>query len=158
MTNTQHPAEHPTQNPQRCPARRRVLSGIGGAAITVALAACSPGGGAEESAPAEGSSPQGGDAPGSGEVLIATSRVPVGGGVVAGGVVIAQPSTGTFRAYEAACPHQGVVVAPPEDGVIICPAHRSTFSETDGSLISGPSPRGLTEVPVRVFGGNVIRA
>ncbi|WP_329473101.1 Rieske (2Fe-2S) protein [Streptomyces sp. NBC_01723] len=157
MTNAQHPAEHVTHNPQRCLARRRMLSGLG-TAITVALAACSPGGGAEESAPADGSSPQDGDARGEGEVLIATSRVPVGGGVVAGGVVIAQPSTGTFRAYEAACPHQGVMVAPPEDGAIVCPAHRSTFSETDGSLISGPSPRGLTEVPVRVFGGNVIRA
>lgn len=157
MTHTRRPADTAGQTSFPCPARRKVLAGMGGAAVAAVLAACSSGGGGEESAPS-GDNPGGGSGGAGGDVLAATSDVPVGGGVVAGSVVVAQPSDGTFRAYEAACPHQGVLVGPPEDGVITCPAHRSTFSDADGSLIGGPAPQGLTEVPVRVSGGNVVRA
>ncbi|MBW4720951.1 Rieske (2Fe-2S) protein [Saccharothrix obliqua] len=60
------------------------------------------------------------------------------------------------RAFNPACPHQGTVVNPPAAGVITCPTHRSTFDPTSGAVLSGPSPSGLTEVPVRVSGQDVL--
>lgn len=136
-----------------CPNRRALLTGVGAVGLTGALAAC--GGGDDDRA--DGAGDDNAAAAGAGTVLAPTADVPVGGGVVAGGVLVVQPAAGTFKAYDAACPHQGVQVGAPQDGVSTCPAHNSTFAIADGSRLGGPAPRGLTEVPVTVDGANVVR-
>ena len=84
--------------------------------------------------------------------------VPVGGGVVSGPVLVVQPAQGEFKAFDAACPHKGVLVGAPADGIATCPAHKSTFSIKDGARISGPATTGLKEIPVKVENGAVVRA
>jgi nitrite reductase/ring-hydroxylating ferredoxin subunit len=91
-------------------------------------------------------------------VLAATTDVPVGGGIVVAGVLVVQPSSGTFKAFDASCPHRGVLVAAPKDGVSTCPAHHSTFAIADGARTSGPATKGLTEIPVSVKENNVVRS
>jgi nitrite reductase/ring-hydroxylating ferredoxin subunit len=87
--------------------------------------------------------------------------VPVGGGVAIdqGRVVIAQPTGGVFKAYDARCPHQGISVAPPgPDGVMECPGHRARFRASDGSVVQGSANRPLSVMPVKVDGQYVVRA
>jgi nitrite reductase/ring-hydroxylating ferredoxin subunit len=90
--------------------------------------------------------------------LVQVARVPVGGGVKAGNVLVVQPQQGVFRAYDTTCPHAGVAVGAPSGGVITCPAHDSKFKVNDGSRISGPAARGLKQVAVKVQNGFVVRA
>jgi Rieske Fe-S protein len=92
------------------------------------------------------------------EVLAATADVPVGGGVIGGGVVVTQPTEGEFRGFSSTCTHQGCTVASVADGVISCPCHGSRFSAEDGSVENGPATAPLPEVAVSVEGGNVVRA
>ena len=70
-------------------------------------------------------------------------------------VVVTQPKSGDFKAFTAICPHQGCTVDTVSNGKIICPCHRSNFSATDGSVISGPATTGLTTVKVTVDGGSI---
>jgi nitrite reductase/ring-hydroxylating ferredoxin subunit len=42
-------------------------------------------------------------------------------------------------------------------GVVTCPGHFAHYRSADGSLIDGPSPRGLRPVPVQVVNGKVLR-
>lgn len=149
-----------------CPSRRAVLLGLGGAGMASVLAACggeandSAGGGDNPGGPTTPSqnAPQSADPGGGSAALAATADVPVGGGVVVDGILLIQPVAGQFKAYSASCPHQGAVVSPPEGGVITCPAHRSTFKDSDGSRIAGPATKGLTPVPVAVQGSNIVKA
>ncbi|WP_307871319.1 Rieske (2Fe-2S) protein [Micromonospora sp. M61] len=131
-----------------CLSRRGLLTGAGALGAAGLLSACgagdSPTGGPASTAP--------------GTVLARTGDVPVGGGTVAEGVLVVQPEAGTFKAYDATCPHQGVRVGAPRDGVITCPAHNSTFSAGDGARLGGPATKGLTEIPVRVDGTTIVRA
>jgi nitrite reductase/ring-hydroxylating ferredoxin subunit len=93
--------------------------------------------------------------------LVATKEVPVGGGVLAqGSTIVVQPKAGTFKAFNATCPHQGVTVNPPATGadVMECPGHNSEFKAADGSLVRGPATRGLIAVPVKVRNGYVVTA
>ncbi|MCD2195522.1 Rieske (2Fe-2S) protein [Actinomycetospora endophytica] len=90
-------------------------------------------------------------------VSVATSDVPVGGGVVLAGqgAVVAQPVAGTFTAFGTTCPHQGCAVNAVADGTINCPCHGSRFHLADGSVAQGPAERGLTPRAVRVADGRV---
>jgi len=160
-------------------ARRALLLGAGALGIA-ALAGCgddeaappASGGAAAGSAPAA-STPAGnpfdntGAATTPGEqapppgTLIAGKDVPVGGGrVVNNSVVVVQPSKGTFKAYDASCPHQGFTVDAPDtgSGLIKCPQHGSQFKAADGSLSRGPATRGLQPVAVKVQDGYVVQA
>jgi Rieske Fe-S protein len=92
------------------------------------------------------------------EVLAATADVPVGGGVIAGGVVVTQPTEGEFRGFSSTCTHQGCTVSSVADGVINCACHGSRFSAEDGSVENGPATAPLPEVPVSVDGEDVVRA
>jgi Rieske Fe-S protein len=92
------------------------------------------------------------------EVLAATADVPVGGGVIGGGVVVTQATEGEFRGFSSTCTHQGCTVGSVADGVISCPCHGSRFSAEDGSVENGPATAPLPEVPVRVEGEDVVRA
>jgi Rieske Fe-S protein len=87
--------------------------------------------------------------------LTTTDAVPIGGGVVVSGIVVVQPFPGLFKAFDAQCPHLAAIVSPPKDGVITCNVHGSKFVDVDGSLIQGPAPRGLNEIPITVEGNQI---
>ena len=109
----------------------------------------------------------GGSSSGSGgDVLVATDKVPVGGGVVLTDIVVAvtQPTKGQFKAFDAHCTHQGTTLGQPNSqGVMTCPLHGSQFDD-EGKNLVGPNggaagtTANLTEIPVRVQGKNVVRA
>lgn len=85
-----------------------------------------------------------------GTALIATSKVPVGGGVVLTGrkLVVTQPTAGVFHVFSAVCTHRGCTVSDVTDQRIDCPCHGSQFAITDGSVVTGPARRSL---PKRSF-------
>ncbi|MGI5238023.1 Rieske (2Fe-2S) protein [Dactylosporangium sp. CA-139066] len=140
--------EDPAQPSAWCANRRVLLAAFGGAGAAAVLSAC----GSDATAQAPASAPS--SAPAS---LADTAQVPVGGGIVTNGLLIVQPVSGSYKAYDAACPHKGILVAAPQNGIATCPAHASTFSITDGSRISGPTPTGLKEVKIRVDGTKILR-
>jgi nitrite reductase/ring-hydroxylating ferredoxin subunit len=136
-----------------CAGRRALLVGAGAAGL---LAACG-----DDPAPPATSVPQQAAtsaAPEPAASLANTADVPVGGGTVVGDVLLVQPVAGTFKAYDAACPHKGVKVSPPKDGVATCPAHNSTFSIADGARMSGPATSGLKEIAITVDGSRIKQA
>lgn len=154
----------PLRSPLPDPNRRRVLA-VGAVAGAALLAGCGSGGSDGEaggpaaggSSPAESSSGTGG-APGA--ALVATSKVPVGGGVVLdkAKVVVTQPDSGTFEAFSAVCTHMQCLVGRVADGVISCPCHGSEYSAADGSVRQGPATKPLPKVPIKVEGGEVLQA
>lgn len=152
------------------PTRRRVLGlAAGGGAIGL-LAAC--GGGGDTASPGstgstvssgDGDSPGESSAPAesaAGTALVATAKVPVGGGVVLDKekIVVTQPESGTFKAFTAICTHQSCTVAGVKNGVISCPCHGSGYNAADGSVKNGPATRPLREIPVTVEGDEVVTA
>lgn len=92
--------------------------------------------------------------------LVATSEVPVGGGVVLKSeeIVVTQPTAGEFKAFSAICTHQGCLIGSVSDGTITCPCHNSMFSAADGSVSGGPASAPLDAVPVSVSGDQVVKA
>ena len=92
-----------------------------------------------------------------GAAVIATSRVPVGGGVVVSrrNVVVTQPTRGRFRVFSASCTHEGCGVTRVAGGRIGCPCHGSQFSLADGSAVRGPATRPLTTRRFRVKRGKI---
>jgi cytochrome b6-f complex iron-sulfur subunit len=165
--------DHP-QSGQRFVTRRAALIvAAGGTLGFTALAACSDGetgrgGGTgygvppptetDASTATRGSSPTG---PGAEEgELVRLADVPVGGAVSANDrqgapVIVAQPSEGQVVAFSAVCTHRGCTVAP-QDRILRCPCHGSTFDSATGRNTGGPAPRPLAEVAVRVDGGRVV--
>jgi nitrite reductase/ring-hydroxylating ferredoxin subunit len=135
-----------------CAGRRALLAGAGAAGL---LAACG-----DDPAPpvSEATAAATSAAPAPATSLASTAEVPVGGGTVVGDVLLVQPVAGTFKAYNAACPHKGVKVAAPKDGVATCPAHNSTFAIADGARMSGPATTGLKEIAIKVDAGRITQA
>jgi nitrite reductase/ring-hydroxylating ferredoxin subunit len=140
--------------------RRQALCGILALGVLgpAALAACSST--TKEYGSAPGPAKQ---QPKPGGPLAKVADVPVGSGKVVmtpdgKPVVIIQPAPGEFRAYSAACTHQGVTVGDPKGGVATCPQHNSKFDMKDGSVISGPAQSPLPEVSVKVQGDGVVLA
>jgi Rieske Fe-S protein len=88
--------------------------------------------------------------------LTTTDAVPVGGGLVVSGILVVQPTKGTFKAFDARCPHLAAIVKPPKDGVITCPIHGSKFADTDGSLLKGPANRDLKELAIKVDADQIL--
>lgn len=163
-----------TDKPSLCPvARRAVLVGTGGAGLAALLAACGddqPTGGPDAAGspePAESTAEPSEVEPTEentepeppADALVSVDEVPVGGGVLTlGDVLVVQPKKGTFRAFDAHCPHEATIVEPPDSaGVITCTGHYSHFRAEDGSRMDGPAPRGLRQVQVRVTDGYVVR-
>jgi nitrite reductase/ring-hydroxylating ferredoxin subunit len=155
-----------------CPARRAVLLGMGVAGVAL-VAGCGddaepPDAAAKPSTPATSAPaspadagtieplPTGGPPVGA---LLSTKEVPVGGGVLVGDqLIIVQPKAGTFKAFDARCPHQGFTVQAPLAGskVMVCPGHNSEFKAADGSLVRGPATRGLNAVSIKVVNGYIV--
>lgn len=124
---------------------RRTVIAAGGVAAVAVVSGC---GGASTPAAV------------SGQVLASTADVPIGGGVIssAAKIVITQPSEGDIRAFTAVCPHQGCLVADVIDNVIVCPCHASSFSASDGSVISGPAMEPLSPALIAVEGSDIVLA
>jgi menaquinol-cytochrome c reductase iron-sulfur subunit len=60
------------------------------------------------------------------------------------------------HAYSSICPHASCSVTyEASQQRFACPCHQSYF-ERDGALISGPGPRGLDELPLRIEGERVL--
>ena len=87
---------------------------------------------------------------------VAAGSVPVGGGVITGGVVVTQPVAGTFAAFDATCPHLGCAVRVIAAGTINCFCHGSRFRIADGSVAGGPASAPLAGLPV-VLEGDTLR-
>ncbi|WP_235926342.1 Rieske (2Fe-2S) protein [Actinokineospora pegani] len=92
--------------------------------------------------------------------LAAVADIPDGGGKLvdnpAGGQVLLVRTGSEVTAFDPTCPHQGATVEPPENGVITCRRHGSTFTSSDGAVTQGPARTGLKTVAVTVEGGNVL--
>ena len=148
-------------------ARRTLLQGAALTGVAAALAGCGAGEADPSPAPAASEVPTPQDSPqdspskdqGGAEALAAVADIPVAGGlIIAEKVVVTQPEKGTFKAFSAICTHQGCPVDDVTDGVISCPCHGSQYSASDGSVIAGPAPSPLPEVPISVEDGQVVRA
>lgn len=153
--------------------RRHLIGGAAGVGAVPLLVAC----GSDDTATDQPSTPAGdtptpvtpspeeptapsGDGTPAGSGLVATTDVPVGGGVVLGkdDVVVVQPEAGTFLGWSATCTHMGCTVGSVSDGVIQCPCHGSEYSIEDGSVSRGPATKGLSKVALVVKGNEVDKA
>jgi nitrite reductase/ring-hydroxylating ferredoxin subunit len=111
-------------------------------------------------------SPDASSPAGAGGGLVAADEVPVGGGVVITGqqLIVTQPVEGEFKGYTTVCTHQGGDVTSVSDGRMTCSLHGSQFAIKDGANVVGPngseagSVAPLPEIPVRVRGGQVVKA
>ena len=149
--------------------RRAVLTGGGAVCALVLLGACGdaePAGGDAEPAGSE-AEPEGSEAAPASSTganppgfLANVADVPVGGGKLAAGtVLLVQPTTGTIKAWDARCPHQGTILpAPDGSGVITCPSHLTRFKGEDGALIDGLATTGLRPISINIADGRITRA
>ncbi|MCL2535882.1 MAG: Rieske (2Fe-2S) protein [Nocardiaceae bacterium] len=89
--------------------------------------------------------------------LIATSKVPVGGGVIisARRVVVTRPRARRFHVFSAVCTHQGCLVSQVAAGRIDCPCHGSQFSIADGAPVAGPAAAPLARRSFKILNGKI---
>jgi Rieske Fe-S protein len=151
--------------PVTTPSRRTALAAVGAAGLAVALTACSSSddsssdsSGSSDTSSSSGSSTAQGDA--GGTELAKTSDIPEGGGKIfaSQGVVVTQPTAGTYKAFSSKCTHQGCAVSSISNGVIVCPCHKSEFSVTDGSVKKGPATQALPAEQISVSGDSITLA
>lgn len=90
-----------------------------------------------------------------GTLIGSASTVPVGGSATftiptsGDPGIIFQPTTGTFVAFDAVCPHAGCQVGyAVAQNLIVCPCHGSEFAAATGQLLRGPATHGLTTLSV----------
>ncbi|MER5378654.1 Rieske (2Fe-2S) protein [Streptomyces sp. NBC_00647] len=143
-------------HPAPAPARRTVVAAVGAAGLAVALSAC----GADDNASDTVGSDNGAAGNAAGTELAKTSDIPEGGGKVFSdqGVVVTQPTAGTFKAFSSKCTHMGCAVKGIANGVINCPCHHSEFSATDGSVKKGPATSALAAKTITVEGDSIMLA
>ncbi|MET7683720.1 Rieske (2Fe-2S) protein [Streptomyces sp. NPDC005423] len=156
--------------PVPAPSRRTALATVGAAGLAVALTACSSDKGSSDSANSSGangnsgstttsgaSSPATSQADAGGTEIAKTSDIPEGGGKIfaSQGVVVTQPTAGTYKAFSSKCTHAGCAVTGISNGVISCPCHGSEFSATDGSVKKGPATQPLPAASVKVDGDSI---
>jgi nitrite reductase/ring-hydroxylating ferredoxin subunit len=146
----------------------RLGTALGVGAASASLAACGGGasssGGSGDKKSGGGSSDKGSKAASSSDkaAIAAESDVAPGGAVTfkdAGSpAVLVHLKSGDFVAYSAVCTHQGCTVAY-KNGQLACPCHGSVFDPAKGAeVIAGPAPSPLPEIPVKVEGGDVVKA
>ena len=155
-------------HPVPAPGRRTVVAAVGATGLAVALTACGSDNGSSDSSSSNtqaGANASGGDSsasPGSGggTALAKTADIPTGGGKIFKdqGVVVTQPTAGTYKAFSSKCTHQGCAVSEISNGVIICPCHKSEFSVTDGSVKKGPATQPLPAEKITVSGDSITLA
>jgi Rieske Fe-S protein len=93
-----------------------------------------------------------------GNMLASVDKIPAGGGLVIGNVVLTRDAQGDVRGYSATCTHQGCKVDTISNGTIQCPCHGSAFNASTGAVVQGPASRPLAPVPVVVREGSVYTA
>lgn len=108
------------------------------------------------------SSSSGGDAKASGAAIAGESEVAPGSAVTfkdsGSPAVLVHLKNGDFVAYSAVCTHQGCTVEY-QGGQLACPCHGSVFDPAKGAeVVAGPAPSPLPEIPVKVEGGDVVKA
>ncbi len=108
------------------------------------------------------SSSSGGEAKSGGAAIAGESEVAPGSAVAfkdAGNpAVLVHLKNGDFVAYSAVCTHQGCTVAY-KGGQLACPCHGSVYDPANGAkVVAGPAPSPLPEIPVKVEGGEVVKA
>ena len=139
--------------------RRSVLRGLavaaGGGVVGYVVAQASNAADPQPDGAANGYGPSKG---GGAEALAALSDIPADGGLVTGGVVLIRDASGDVHALSATCTHQGCTVSAPQNGVLSCPCHGSTFDASTGDVINGPATRPLPVVSVKVRGDSVFRS
>lgn len=131
---------------------RRALLATGAAgAGALALAACSPGGGA-------GVAPKTNQS--AGQRLDSLDAVPVGQAISVqlpdgSAGILARPTASTAACFSATCTHMGCTVLP-AGTQLQCPCHGSAFNALTGAVINGPAVRPLAQIAVHVAGGDVL--
>ena len=145
--------------------RRSVLRhagvvGAGAVAITVAGGVTSsPAASPTAAKPAAGNSATGaGTAPGAVANAVKKADVPVGGGKIISGLVVTQPSAGTFKAFSSTCTHEGCQVSEVKDNKIRCACHNSYFDAATGAVLSGPARSALPSKNVTDAGDSLTLA
>ena len=152
---------------------RRVVLTVGAVgASSLALAACSKAKSADPAAAA--TTPAGAaatsdsssaattasSAAAGGAALAKLSDIKVGEAIAAKGadgakILISRPTETTVAAFSAICTHMGCTVAP-AGKELDCPCHGSRYNATTGAVLSGPAPRALPAVAVKISGDNVV--
>ncbi|MEU6350744.1 Rieske (2Fe-2S) protein [Streptomyces sp. NPDC047072] len=145
------------------PARRTVVAAVGAAGLAVALTACGSDSDSSDSSTSQADANGGGASASSGSggtALAKTTDIPEGGGTIFKdqGVVVTQPTAGTFKAFSSKCTHQGCAVGSVANGVIVCPCHNSEFSVEDGSVKKGPATQALAAEQITVTGDSITLA
>jgi thiosulfate dehydrogenase [quinone] large subunit len=97
--------------------------------------------------------------------LVALTTLPVGSAhnfITASGdpAVVIRMGNNSVSAFDAICTHQGCQVAyDPALKTLLCPCHGSQYDPlTHATVITGPAPRPLTEIKVKIEGANVVLA
>jgi nitrite reductase/ring-hydroxylating ferredoxin subunit len=121
--------------------RRTALIAVGGSTLALCLG-CS-------------TAPSSAGASGGGAVTIKAAEVPVGSGKIVGQFVVTQPTAGKFEAFGYLCTHQNLPVQEVSNTAIVCGRHGSSYSLTDGSVLTGPATRGLSKATVAVSGDSI---
>ncbi|QQS00670.1 MAG: Rieske (2Fe-2S) protein [Austwickia sp.] len=147
------------------PSRRSVLRAaatvtIAGVAVTV-LGAC----GGQSGAGAGGQVTHQPDLSDSAKAAIAKAvkagEVPVGKSKIFAdaGVIVSQPTAGSYVALSTYCPHAGGHVSEVSSrGFLRCPLHGSEFDPATGEVKVGPSAKGLGVQKIKVDGDKVTSA
>lgn len=163
-------------HPVSAPARRTVMAAVGATGLAVALTAC---GSSDDDASSSvgdtsttsnsdttagsttgGSASASASAAAGGTVLAKTADIPEGGGKIFAdqGVVVTQPTAGTFKAFSSKCTHAGCAVTSIASEEIVCPCHGSHFSIADGSVKTGPATQPLPAENITVSGDSITLA
>ncbi len=94
------------------------------------------------------------------KILLHKSDVPYGGAknIIFGDtpvMVINRPEKG-FVAFVRTCTHLGCLIEFNKSSQkIVCPCHAGTY-DLDGSVESGPPPKALTAIPIKIEGDTII--
>ncbi|WP_027347002.1 Rieske (2Fe-2S) protein [Hamadaea tsunoensis] len=145
--------------------RRAIFAGVGAVGAAALLAACSdgsdtPAAASSSAAPTasepatEPSDDASQDAPAGDAVTVSAAGIAVGGGKIFNdqGVVVTQPTAGTYKAFTNLCSHQQCPLSDVSGGTINCNCHFSKFSIKDGAVVSPPASQPLKEYPVKANG------
>ena len=163
----------------------RLGTALGVGAACASLVACGGGasssGGGGSGGGKSGGGGSGGSQAGSSSGSSQASSSSSGGGAEAGGTAIAGVSevapgnafkfkdsgnpavlihlkSGDFVAYSRICTHQQCTVAY-QGGKLACPCHGSVFDPARGAeVVAGPAPAPLPKIPVKVQGGEIVKA
>jgi len=93
-------------------------------------------------------------------VLLSKSEIPVGGSkkIIFNNMpaLVINHSNKGLLAFSRVCTHLGCLVEYNKNtDTLVCPCHAGTFS-LDGNVISGPPPKPLPMLPLRVAGEQII--